>query len=103
MYTGVRVSELINIKLTDIDFHYCLIRINNGKGRKDRIVPFPQTFKELLAMHADSVNKKQAVNLFNPPGRKNIRIGESARLWRNIQRKPDSLKIYRRTSFGTFC
>ncbi|WP_240961340.1 hypothetical protein [Aneurinibacillus aneurinilyticus] len=23
MYTGVRVSELVNIKLTDIDFHYC--------------------------------------------------------------------------------
>ncbi|MFN5422046.1 MAG: tyrosine-type recombinase/integrase [bacterium] len=64
LYTGVRVSELINIKLTDIDFHYCQIRINNGKGSKDRIVPFPQSFKEMLAMHADSMKKKQAVYLF---------------------------------------
>lgn len=64
LYTGVRVSELINIKLTDIDFYYCQIRINKGKGNKDRIVPFPQSFKELLAMHADSMQKKQATYLF---------------------------------------
>ncbi len=63
MYTGVRVSELINIKLADIDFHYCQNRINKGKGSKDRIVPFPQSFKELLAMHADSM-KKEAGCLF---------------------------------------
>lgn len=70
MYTGVRVSELINIKLADIDFHYCQIRINKGKGSKDRIVPFPQTFKELLAMHADSMKKKQAVYLFESSWKK---------------------------------
>ncbi|MDQ0495295.1 tyrosine-type recombinase/integrase [Paenibacillus brasilensis] len=64
MYTGVRVSELISIKLADIDFIYCQIRINKGKGSKDRIVPFPQTFEELLAMHADSMKKKQAAYLF---------------------------------------
>ncbi|GGD78857.1 tyrosine-type recombinase/integrase [Paenibacillus nasutitermitis] len=40
MYTGARVSELISIKLADIDFHYCQIRINKGKGSKDRIVLF---------------------------------------------------------------
>ncbi len=64
LYTGARVSELINIKLADVDFHYCQIRINKGKGNKDRIVPFPQSFKELLAMHADLMSKKQAVYLF---------------------------------------
>ncbi|WP_231571033.1 tyrosine-type recombinase/integrase [Gordoniibacillus kamchatkensis] len=37
LYTGVRVSELINIKLSDVDFHYCQIRINKGKGSKGRI------------------------------------------------------------------
>ncbi|WP_373230572.1 tyrosine-type recombinase/integrase [Cohnella sp.] len=70
MYTGVRVSELISIKLADIDFHYCQIRINKGKGSKDRIVPFPQTFKELLAMHADSMKKKQAAYLFESSWKK---------------------------------
>ncbi|KLU63704.1 tyrosine recombinase XerC [Desulfosporosinus acididurans] len=70
LYTGARVSELINIKLTDVDFHYCQIRINKGKGNKDRIVPFPQSFKELLAMHADSMAKKQAVYLFESSWKK---------------------------------
>jgi integrase/recombinase XerD len=45
MYTGVRVSELISIKIMDIDFHYCQIRINKGKGSKDRIVPFHRLLK----------------------------------------------------------
>src|SRR5690606_8246559 len=70
LYTGVRVSELINIKLSDVDFHYCQIRINKGKGSKDRIVPFPQSFKEMLAIHADSIKKNQAVYLFESSWKK---------------------------------
>ncbi|MDL5039665.1 tyrosine-type recombinase/integrase [Heyndrickxia coagulans] len=50
--------------MTDIDFQRCQIRVNQGKGKKDRIVPFLTTFKELLAMHADSAKKKGAVYLF---------------------------------------
>jgi integrase/recombinase XerD len=64
LYTGVRVSELINIKINDIDFQNWQIRINKGKGDKDRIVPFPELFKELMAMHADNMRKKNAVYLF---------------------------------------
>jgi integrase/recombinase XerD len=64
LYTGVRVSELVNIQLTDVDVERCQIRINQGKGGKDRIVPFPTTFKEVLAMHIDRMREKQAVYLF---------------------------------------
>ncbi|WML26684.1 tyrosine-type recombinase/integrase [Neobacillus sp. OS1-33] len=70
LYTGVRVSELINIQLTDVDFNYCQIRINKGKGSKDRIVPFPHSFKETLAMHADSMKKKYAIYLFESSWKK---------------------------------
>ena len=38
--TGVRVSELINIKLDDIDWRSRKIIIRYGKGQKDRIVLF---------------------------------------------------------------
>lgn len=44
-YTGVRVSELTHIRLDDIDLDRCQIRINRGKGDKDRVVPFPDAFK----------------------------------------------------------
>src|SRR5450631_84592 len=37
-YTGVRVSELCGIQVADIDLEACKIRINSGKGDKDRVV-----------------------------------------------------------------
>lgn len=64
LYTGVRVSELINIKIKDVDFERCQIRINQGKGRKDRIVPFPNDFKEILAMHTGVIQEKGGKYLF---------------------------------------
>ena len=64
IYTGARVSELINIKIEDVDFDQCHIRINQGKGKKDRIVPFPVEFKEVLAMHMQNMKEKEAKHLF---------------------------------------
>jgi integrase/recombinase XerD len=37
--TGIRKEELLNILLTDVDYNDGLIRINCGKGKKDRVVP----------------------------------------------------------------
>jgi integrase/recombinase XerD len=64
LYTGVRVSELVNIQLKDVDFERCQIRINSGKGGKDRIVPFPVAFKEVLAMQVDRMEQLSATYLF---------------------------------------
>jgi integrase/recombinase XerD len=64
LYTGVRVSELVNIKLTDVDYDRCLIRVKAGVGKEDRMVPYPATFKEVLAMHADRMRQQKAEYLF---------------------------------------
>lgn len=64
LYTGVRVSELVRILLSDVDFDRCQMRINQGKGKKDRIVPFPEDFKEVLMMHAQSIAQKGGKYLF---------------------------------------
>ncbi|MDQ4076616.1 MAG: site-specific integrase [Chloroflexota bacterium] len=64
LYTGVRVSELVNIRLADIDWEQCQIRIHAGKGGKDRIVPFPLGFKEALALHAERMHQAGATYLF---------------------------------------
>lgn len=45
---GLRVSEIINLKLKDIDFEDNVIYIRNAKGRKDRIVPLSSTIKSLV-------------------------------------------------------
>lgn len=64
LYTGVRVSELIHIHLSDVDVDRCQIRINQGKGGKDRVVPFPPSFKETLALHMMNMRKQHATHLF---------------------------------------
>ena len=64
VYTGVRVSEFVKIKIRDVDFESCQIRITQGKGKKDRIVPFSSKFKEVLAVHAEAMTKKGAIYLF---------------------------------------
>jgi integrase/recombinase XerC len=45
--TGMRVSELVNLNLDDVDFKNRSIRIR-GKGRKERIVPFGRKALEAL-------------------------------------------------------
>ena len=70
LYTGARVSELVNIKLSDVDFKRCQIRIDGGKGDKDRIVPFPEPFKELLIFHSKALKTKGATYLFESSWKK---------------------------------
>lgn len=70
LYTGVRVSELIHIKLSDLDLDRCQIRITQGKGKKDRIVPFPDGFKEVLAIHAHHTQDKGGQYLFESSWKK---------------------------------
>lgn len=50
-YTMVRVSELCNIAVADIDLENCKIRVNQGKGSKDRYVLFGKFFATALRTH----------------------------------------------------
>jgi integrase/recombinase XerD len=70
LYTGVRVSELVNIRLADVDLDRCQIRVNQGKGQKDRVVPFPDSFKETLALHMERMRDKRASYLFESSWKK---------------------------------
>ncbi len=46
-FTGVRVSELVNIKINEIDFESNTIKVL-GKGNKERIVIFSDELKDLI-------------------------------------------------------
>jgi site-specific recombinase XerD len=45
---GLRVSEIVNLKIEDIDSKRMLIQIKNAKGRKDRLVPLSPNVLNLL-------------------------------------------------------
>lgn len=50
--TGIRVSELANLKLEDIDMHEGWVRIF-GKGSKERFVPINKKVVRLLTTHIE--------------------------------------------------
>lgn len=70
LYTGVRVSELVNIKLSEVDFDRCQMRITEDRGKKDKIVPFPDSFKETLAIYAHNTRDNAGKYLFESSWKK---------------------------------
>jgi len=50
--TGVRVSELTHIKMRDIDLDRMLLRVFQGKGKKDRLTILPVSLKQTLNKQA---------------------------------------------------
>lgn len=45
---GLRRSEVVNLKIADVDFAHSYIKICNGKGNKDRIVPMSARLRRYL-------------------------------------------------------
>ena len=45
---GLRVSEIVNLKITDIDSQRMVVLIEAGKGKKDRYVALPTSILEEL-------------------------------------------------------
>ena len=58
--TGVRVSELVNIKLSDIDTEEKMIRIH-GKGSKERFVFYGEYCEEALNKYTNDLRRKLSV------------------------------------------
>jgi integrase/recombinase XerD len=50
-FTGLRLSELCNLNIEDIDFSEKTIKVRSGKGDKDRVVIFEEKTEEALKKH----------------------------------------------------
>jgi site-specific recombinase XerD len=48
IFSGLRKSELLNLKLTDIDIENLTLFVRQGKGNKDRIIPISFTHAQIL-------------------------------------------------------
>lgn len=78
--TGLRVSEIINLKLEDVDFSQDIIR-TFGKGSKERVLPIGDYSKEYLEKYiyeyrGSMLKKEQSEYLFlNNHGKKMTRQG----------------------------
>lgn len=54
LYTAVRVSELVKIRVSDVNLDACKIFIDSGKGKKDRYILFPADFRLTLQTYMDA-------------------------------------------------
>ena len=45
--TGMRISELVNLKLNNVDTNRCVVKVL-GKGSKERLIPFGENALEAL-------------------------------------------------------
>lgn len=62
-YTGLRISELLNLRLTDIDLHNGVIKVL-GKGSKERIVPLSTRLQEILLIYLNDVRPELGQYVF---------------------------------------
>lgn len=59
--TGIRVSELINIKLKDIDMNLPGVKVL-GKGNKERFIPFGEFCRQSIERYLEEFQPKQLAN-----------------------------------------
>lgn len=65
---GMRLMECVRLRVMDIDFGYQQILVRNAKGKKDRILPLPQTLVEPMRKQIKSVNQLHKNDLLNGYG-----------------------------------
>jgi len=61
---GLRISEIVNLKMQDIDKERMVINIRQAKGRKDRQVMLSPALLDLLRIYYYEEKKKPKVYLF---------------------------------------
>ncbi len=62
---GLRIAEAVSLKIGDIDSHRMVIRVQQGKGAKDRYVILPQRLLHLLREYC----RRQQPHRISPEGR----------------------------------
>jgi integron integrase len=55
--SGVRLDELINLRVKDLDFERGQLVVRSGKGDKDRVTVLPRSLVDRLQQHLESARK----------------------------------------------
>ena len=57
MYAGLRKTEMLQLRYTDVDLQSLTLLVHNGKGKKDRVIPICQALATRLNIYL--VHRKQ--------------------------------------------
>lgn len=64
-YSGLRISELCQMKLKDVNFTRNVIHVVCGKGKKDRIIPLNTELKQVLENYINHDRNPDSKYLFS--------------------------------------
>lgn len=90
--TGMRVGEIINLKIADIDRDRMVINVINAKGGKDRQVTLDPTMLELLEVYWKQY--RSVIYMFNGQGEHAQYTESSIRQW--LQKYADAIGLKKR-------
>jgi site-specific recombinase XerD len=91
------VSEIVNLKIEDIDSKRMIIHIKNAKGRKDRIVPLSLTVLTLLREYFKEY--KPSDYLFNGQNSSQYSIRSCQQIYKKYIDENSSIHTLRHSSF----
>jgi site-specific recombinase XerD len=94
---GLRVSEITNLKIKDIDSKRMIIHIKNAKGKKDRIVPLSENILLLLREYYKQHKPKEY--LFNGQNSNQYSIQSCQKLYKLYIDNNSSIHTLRHSSF----
>lgn len=102
--TGIRKQELNNLSLNDVDYHDGFLRIDQGKGRKDRIVPLGRIACRYLENYIKSVRPELIRDPFNNAlflSTRGNRLSKNI-IWEMVKKYAKKAKIRKNISPHTF-
>jgi len=94
---GLRVSEIVNLKIEDIDSKRMIIHIKNAKGRKDRVVPLSQNILGLLRDYYKMYKPKEFI--FNGQNTPQYSIASCQAIYKKYIDPNSSIHTLRHSSF----
>lgn len=94
---GLRVSEIVNLKIEDIDSKRMLIYIKNAKGKKDRVVPLSPVVLSLLRDYWKAFKPREY--LFNGQCSLKYSIGSCQAIYKKYIDSTSSIHTLRHSAF----
>jgi integrase/recombinase XerD len=58
--SGLRISEVVNLRTVDVDHQRCIAKVRRGKGRKDRFVPLSPPAIEAIRLYLERARPRFA-------------------------------------------
>ncbi|MGN0506404.1 MAG: tyrosine-type recombinase/integrase [Lachnospiraceae bacterium] len=98
---GLRASEVCKLTWDDVDFTNNLIRINNGKYNKSRIVPLAPGLKQLMQYSDNKIYRFSKYVVYNR-SREQLTVNAIKLLFQRIKRETGITRIHAHLCRHTF-